>query len=145
MTDARAGRTVANGLAGILGMNADQETALRASFGTDAAGPTPVPNMWSSASSSPRRRATRCAQAGLATNHSAGLGLEPHAVRFYPTRRRFPNTTLASQLLGFVTQDGQGRYGVEQASQSVLAGAGNATADAGGSRARCRRPAAASS
>ena len=64
--------------------------------------------------------------------NSSPLAWSRIAVRFYPTAGGFPDTTLASQLLGFVTQDGQGRYGVEQASQTVLAGAGNATADATG-------------
>jgi cell division protein FtsI/penicillin-binding protein 2 len=56
------------------------------------------------------------------------LLLEPHPVRFYPSAGGSPGTTLASQLLGFVSEDGVGRYGVEQAGQDVLAGAGGATA-----------------
>ena len=67
-------------------------------------------------------------RAGLADESLAELALEPHPVRFYPNAGGSPNTTLASQLLGFVTQDGQGRYGVEQASQSVLSGLSGATA-----------------
>jgi cell division protein FtsI/penicillin-binding protein 2 len=57
------------------------------------------------------------------------LVLEPHEVRFYPNVGGSPGTTLASQLLGFVSEDGAGRYGVEQASQDVLAGEGGATAN----------------
>ena len=49
-----------------------------------------------------------------------------------------PDTTLASQLLGFVTDDGQGRYGIEQASQDLLAGSGGPTANAAGQRTACR-------
>ena len=67
---------------------------------------------------------------GLASGDLVQLGLSRTAVRFYPSAGGAPETTLASQLLGFVTQDGEGRYGVEQASQTVLAGAGSATADA---------------
>jgi cell division protein FtsI/penicillin-binding protein 2 len=51
-----------------------------------------------------------------------GVGLEPVAARFYPNPGGAPQTTLASQLLGFVTDDGQGSYGVEQHNQSLLAG-----------------------
>ncbi len=70
-------------------------------------------------------------RAGLTSEELSHLILEPHAVRFHPSEGGAPGTTLASQLLGFVTQDGAGRYGVEQASQDVLAGAGSATADIG--------------
>lgn len=57
-----------------------------------------------------------------------GIGLEPVAARFYPNPGGAPDTTLASQLLGFVTEDGQGRYGVEQHDQSLLAGTAIETA-----------------
>ena len=69
---------------------------------------------------------------GLASGELAQLDLEPHAVRFYPSAGGSPGTTLASQLLGFVTQDGLGRYGIEQAGQEWLAGESGATAAAGG-------------
>ena len=72
-------------------------------------------------------------RAGLADESLAELDLEPHPVRFYPNAGGSPNTTLASQLLGFVTQDGQGRYGIEQASQNVLSGESGATASTTGS------------
>lgn len=127
--------TVATGLAGILGMNATQEAVLRSSFGyasTDSSpSPTPVPK-YVVVSKQITQTQSDQVRTGLADDQLVALGLEPHAVRFYPTAGGFPDTTLASQLLGFVTQDGQGRYGVEQASQSVLAGAGNETADATG-------------
>lgn len=58
------------------------------------------------------------------------LALEPQPVRFYPSSGGSANTTLASQLLGFVSEDGQGRYGVEQAADDLLAGTGTATAAA---------------
>ena len=72
-------------------------------------------------------------RAGLADESLAELDLEPHPVRFYPNAGGSPNTTLASQLLGFVTQDGQGRYGIEQASQGILTGQSGATASTAGS------------
>ena len=112
-------------VATILGLDAQQGADLLASFGSDSA---PVPyvviDKQLTATQSDEVRA------GLADGSLAELGLEPHAVRFYPSEGGSPNTTLASQLLGFVTQDGQGRYGVEQSSQTVLAGATGRTADA---------------
>jgi cell division protein FtsI (penicillin-binding protein 3) len=59
----------------------------------------------------------------------AAVNLEAQPVRFYPNAGGAPNTSLASQLLGFVTADGKGSYGVEQADQGVLAGQDGATAD----------------
>jgi hypothetical protein len=53
---------------------------------------------------------------------AAALELDPQPVRFYPNSGGYPDTTLASQLLGFVTDDGQGRYGIEQFGQDLLAG-----------------------
>ncbi len=70
-------------------------------------------------------------RAGLLDKMLVQLELEPHAVRFYPSVGGAPSTTLASQLLGFVTQDGVGNYGVEQSSQTLLAGQSGVTADAG--------------
>ncbi len=118
----------ASGLATILGLNDQQEKDLRASFGTDES-----PARYVVVSKELTEAQSDAVRAGLTDGSLAKLGLEPHAVRFYPSAGGSPGTTLASQLLGFVTQDGQGRYGVEQASQSVLAGAGSATADAGDS------------
>ncbi|MEA2622703.1 MAG: hypothetical protein QOH61_1613 [Chloroflexota bacterium] len=51
-----------------------------------------------------------------------GLVLEPHSVRLYPNPGGAPGTTLASQLVGFVTSDGAGSYGIEQRYDSILAG-----------------------
>src|SRR5688500_753106 len=67
----------------------------------------------------------------VADGKLAGLSLEPRSVRFYPNPGGSPNTTLASQVLGFVTEDGVGRYGVEQFSQGLLAGDSGRTAAVG--------------
>ena len=66
---------------------------------------------------------------GLEHGLLGALKLESHPVRFYPSAGGAPETTLASQLLGFVTDDGQGRYGIEQSSDELLAGSGGATAN----------------
>jgi len=68
---------------------------------------------------------------GLRDDSLAALELEPQPLRFYPNSGGSPDTTLASQLLGFVTEDGQGSYGIEQYGQDLLAGASGATADVG--------------
>lgn len=52
-----------------------------------------------------------------------GVSLEPTPARVYPQPGGAPETSLASQLLGFVNRDGVGQYGVEQRYQDVLAGA----------------------
>jgi cell division protein FtsI/penicillin-binding protein 2 len=124
MTDKQRQDTAA-GLATILGLDAQQQADLLASFGTaDSAPPYTVVSRQITDAQSDQVRAA------LASGALVQLGLEPHPVRVYPSAGGAPGTTLASQLLGFVTQDGQGRYGVEQASQAILAGAGSATADA---------------
>jgi cell division protein FtsI/penicillin-binding protein 2 len=124
MSDGQRDQTAA-GLAAILGLTAEQRAQLRSAFGSgEESVPYLVVSKQLSESQSDQVRA------GLAGNSLVALGLEPHPVRFYPSAGGSPGTTLASQLLGFVTQDGEGRYGVEQASQGVLAGAGSATADA---------------
>ncbi len=64
----------------------------------------------------------------LASGALAALSLEPRPVRFYPNPGASPGTTLASQLLGFVTEDGEGQYGVEQRNQELLAGRSGVTA-----------------
>src|SRR3954451_24757181 len=121
--DAERDKTAA-GLTTILGLTADQETQLRAALGSDEHGAASylVVSKQLSESQSDEVRA------GLANKSLAALALEPHPVRFYPSAGGSPGTTLASQLRGFVTQDGEGRYGVDQNSQSILAGAGSATA-----------------
>jgi cell division protein FtsI (penicillin-binding protein 3) len=69
-------------------------------------------------------------RSGLESKDLIALGLEAQPMRFYPSVGGSPGTTLASQLLGFVTNDGQGRYGVEQASQDLLAGSAGPVANA---------------
>ena len=51
-----------------------------------------------------------------------GISFEQQPVRVYPQAGGAPNTSLASQLLGFVNAAGQGQYGIEQEYDSVLAG-----------------------
>jgi cell division protein FtsI/penicillin-binding protein 2 len=51
-----------------------------------------------------------------------GIGLLPETQRVYPTAGAAPDTTLASQLLGYVNLDGQGQYGVEGQDNTLLAG-----------------------
>ncbi len=52
----------------------------------------------------------------------AGLALEARPIRMYPNPGGMPGTTLASQLLGFVSEDGQGHYGIEGYHDAELAG-----------------------
>ncbi len=61
-------------------------------------------------------------QAGLGDGSLTQLELDPQPVRVYPDPGGAPNTTLASQLLGFVDASGDGQYGVEQRYQTSLAG-----------------------
>ena len=71
----------------------------------------------------------------VATERLSGLVLEPRAMRAYPIPGGAPGTTLASQLLGFVTEDGQGHYGIEGFYDDILTGQPTLTAslhDAGG-------------
>ena len=53
--------------------------------------------------------------------HLAGVGLEPETRRVYLTGNG-ADGTLASNLLGFVNNDGKGQYGVEAYYQAELAG-----------------------
>jgi len=66
---------------------------------------------------------------GIQDGTLMALELEPQPVRFYPNSGGSPDTTLASQLIGFVTDEGQGSYGIEQYGQSLLTGGDGATAD----------------
>lgn len=50
------------------------------------------------------------------------VGLEPQPVRMYPNPGGAPGTTLASHLLGFVSRNGAGNYGIEQQYHAQLAG-----------------------
>ncbi len=65
---------------------------------------------------------TAAVQAGLDNGSLTELDLVPQPVRVYPDPGGAPDTTLASQLLGFVNVSGQGQYGIEQQYQSALAG-----------------------
>ena len=60
--------------------------------------------------------------AGLRDGTLTGVGLDPTAVRDHPTSGGGPHTSLASQLVGFVDSQGDGRYGIEQRWQTLLAG-----------------------
>ena len=110
---------VATGLAGILGMNATQEAALRSSFGYASTDDSPDrrPSQYVVVSKQLTETQSDQVRAGLADDATRRAG--PGAARraLLPTPAGRPARRLASQLLGFVTQDGQGRYGVEQASQ----------------------------
>jgi cell division protein FtsI/penicillin-binding protein 2 len=112
-------------LAQILGMTAEQEAELAARFTADRPYVVVARQLTEAQSEAVR--------AGLADESLAQLNLEPHPVRFYPNAGGSPNTTLASQLLGFVNQEGLGRYGIEQSSQDVLSGQSGAVASTTGS------------
>ena len=58
----------------------------------------------------------------LADGTLTGVGLVPIPVRAFPTAGGAPGTSLASQLIGFVDSEGNGRYGVEQRWHELLAG-----------------------
>lgn len=73
-------------------------------------------------------RQVRDAVAGGALS---SLTLDPQEVRFYPNAGGAPNTSLASQLLGFVSDAGEGQYGIEGYNQALLAGQSGETASAG--------------
>ena len=51
-----------------------------------------------------------------------GISFEEQPVRIYPQAGGAPNTSLASQVLGFVNDAGVGQYGLEEQYDSVLAG-----------------------
>jgi len=51
-----------------------------------------------------------------------GIGLLSETRRVYPTAGAAPGSTLAAQLIGYVNVDGAGHYGVEGASNALLAG-----------------------
>jgi cell division protein FtsI/penicillin-binding protein 2 len=117
--------TIPARLAEILGLTAQQTTELAARFTADRPYVIVARQLTEAQSSAVR--------AGLADESLAQLVLEPRPVRFYPNAGGSPNTTLASQLLGFVNQEGLGRYGIEQSSQEVLSGHSGAVAAADGS------------
>jgi cell division protein FtsI/penicillin-binding protein 2 len=51
-----------------------------------------------------------------------GVGMLPETERVYPVSGIAPETTLASQVIGYVNVDGEGNFGVEQAEDELLAG-----------------------
>lgn len=57
-----------------------------------------------------------------ANQNIPGLSVESGQVRVYPQSGGGPQSSLASQLLGFVNSEGAGQYGVEQYYQNALAG-----------------------
>ena len=64
-------------------------------------------------------------RAGIATGQLRGLILIPQLVRIYPNPGGQPGTTLASQLLGFVSApdgDSVGQYGIERQYNDILSG-----------------------
>jgi cell division protein FtsI/penicillin-binding protein 2 len=68
------------------------------------------------------REAIAAGRSGLAPGTVRAVGLEPQPVRIYPNAGGAPGTTLASHLLGFVSADGVGNYGIEQEYNGFLAG-----------------------
>lgn len=58
----------------------------------------------------------------IGTGRLPNVSLEATPARVYPQPGGAPETSLASQLLGFVNRNGVGQYGVEQRYQDVLAG-----------------------
>ncbi|HUP82991.1 MAG TPA: penicillin-binding protein 2 [Candidatus Limnocylindria bacterium] len=117
--------TVPARLAEILGLTDEETAALAARFTADRPYVVVARQLTEAQSDAVRL--------GLVDESLAQLDLEPHPVRFYPNAGGSPNTTLASQLLGFVNQEGQGRYGIEQSSQEVLSGQSGAVASTEGS------------
>jgi cell division protein FtsI/penicillin-binding protein 2 len=115
---------VAQRVAQILSFNEQQTADLVATFTSDS------PPAYLVVAHELTDTQSQLIRAGMADGSLTALDLQPQPVRFYPDSGGVPGTTLASQLLGFVTDDGQGRYGVEEASQTVLAGDTGATADA---------------
>src|SRR3954453_7345364 len=84
------------GLAAILGLSAQQQADLRASFGDaqHSVSYVVVSKQLTEGQSDQVR-------AGLTDHSLAHLVLDPHPVRFYPSAGGQLGTTLASQLLGF--------------------------------------------
>ncbi|HEY7598987.1 MAG TPA: penicillin-binding protein 2, partial [Candidatus Limnocylindrales bacterium] len=111
---------VARRLATLLGMDAGPAADLVATF--ERGVPYTIVNRRLSAEQS------QAVRQALASGELAALTLEPQPVRFYPNPGGAPRTSLASQLIGFVTEDGRGSYGIEQANQALLSGSSGSTA-----------------
>src|SRR5439155_11275328 len=111
--DARRGN-VADALIGIVGAQGSDAAQLRASVFAGR------PYLVVAREITPAQ--SELVRAGLHGGSLVGVGLDPTPVRSFPTAGGGPGTSLASQLLGFVDSAGNGRYGVEQRWQAVLAG-----------------------
>ncbi|MEO7118582.1 MAG: penicillin-binding protein 2 [Candidatus Limnocylindrales bacterium] len=109
-------QTVAR-LAPILKLNAQERVDLRALL--DSADPYVVVERRLTLE---QAEAIRAAMTAPAESRIFGVSLEPRQVRYYPNPGGAPDTTLASQLLGFVTEDGHGQHGLEQYYDDLLAG-----------------------
>ncbi len=101
-------------LASILGLDPKGTAALAAQLDSNAAYAVLASGLTSAQS--------QAIQADLDSGSLTELSLVPQPVRVYPNPGGAPATTLASQLLGFVNDAGQGQYGIEQRYQSLLAG-----------------------
>jgi cell division protein FtsI/penicillin-binding protein 2 len=108
------GRPMAAALANVLGLDAAGAEQLRATLSGNAAYAVLARDLSDTQSAEIR--------AGLDDGTFVQLQLEPQPVRVYPDPGGAPDTTLASQLLGFVNDSGAGQYGVEQRYDEVLAG-----------------------
>ncbi|HSM38815.1 MAG TPA: penicillin-binding protein 2 [Candidatus Limnocylindrales bacterium] len=69
-----------------------------------------------------RRRVAPAVSDRVAGLELTGIGMVTETKRVYPVAGVSPGTTLAAQVLGFVNADGKGQYGVEGASDALLAG-----------------------
>ncbi len=103
-----------NAIATILDFNSGQRRDLLAKLGQ--------PNMYQVLARDITDDQSNAVHAAIDAGKVVGLGLETHPVRLYPDTGGQPGTTLGSQLLGFVTADGAGSYGIEQQYNSILAG-----------------------
>ncbi len=106
------------GLARILALGAADTAALREQL---ASGDeyTTIARELTPEQSEAVRRGMADPEAGL---RLSGLKLDPRPIRVYPHPGGMPGTTLASQLVGFVSEDGQGHYGIEGYYDADLAG-----------------------
>jgi cell division protein FtsI/penicillin-binding protein 2 len=105
---------LADELAGILGLDGQGREAIVRTLASDREYAVLARQL-----SSEESRAVREA---IDARRLTGVALEPQQIRVYPIRGGEPGTSLASHLLGFVTADGAGRYGVEQAYDDLLSG-----------------------
>ncbi|MFI5262497.1 MAG: peptidoglycan D,D-transpeptidase FtsI family protein, partial [Candidatus Limnocylindrales bacterium] len=110
--DAATGMTTI--LARILGLDATGTAGLQATLTGTSAYAVLAPALTAAQSQEVRD--------GLAKGTLTELDLVSQPYRVYPDPGGAPDTTLASQLLGFVNASGQGQYGVEQYYQDELAG-----------------------